>query len=151
MESHPQRKTKKGKQEKKKERKKEKRSEDEYCIRERTQSLAGISRCIKTPKQGLPWPSSGKDSKLPLQGAWVRSLVGELGSCKPQGQKNKIRRPQNNPQGISRKSALPTPFLPCSQQWVWTPGEKNASNSLFKCPWRSLKYRLGKQKQNPKP
>ena len=28
----------------------------------------------------LPWKSSGKDSALPMQGAWVPSLVGELGS-----------------------------------------------------------------------
>ena len=28
---------------------------------------------------GLPWQSSGGlDSELPLKGAWVRSLVGEL-------------------------------------------------------------------------
>ena len=25
----------------------------------------------------LPWKSSGQDSELPLQGAWVRSLVGD--------------------------------------------------------------------------
>ena len=31
-------------------------------------------------KRGLPWPSSGSDSALPLQGARVRSLVGELRS-----------------------------------------------------------------------
>ena len=34
---------------------------------------------------GLPWWSSGWDSVLPLQGAWVPSLVGELGSCMPHG------------------------------------------------------------------
>ena len=28
----------------------------------------------------LPWKSSGKDSALPMQGAWVQSLVRELGS-----------------------------------------------------------------------
>ena len=27
---------------------------------------------------GLPWYSSGYKSKLPVQGAWVQSLVGEL-------------------------------------------------------------------------
>ena len=27
---------------------------------------------------GLPWLSSGEDSALPMQGAQVRSLVGEL-------------------------------------------------------------------------
>ena len=31
-------------------------------------------------EQGLPWWSSGEDSKLLLQGEWVRSLVGELRS-----------------------------------------------------------------------
>ena len=29
---------------------------------------------------GLPWRSSGWDSEPPMQGAWVRSLVGELRS-----------------------------------------------------------------------
>ena len=28
--------------------------------------------------QGLPWWPWGEDSKLPKQGAWVRSLVREL-------------------------------------------------------------------------
>ena len=28
--------------------------------------------------QGPPWWSSGQESMLPVQGAWVRSLVGEL-------------------------------------------------------------------------
>ena len=28
--------------------------------------------------EGVPWQFSGYDSALPLQGAWVRSLVGEL-------------------------------------------------------------------------
>ena len=38
---------------------------------------------------GLPWRSSGWDSELPLQGARVQSLVGELGSRVPHGQKKK--------------------------------------------------------------
>ena len=35
--------------------------------------------------------SSGQDSELPLQGARVRSLVGELRSCKPCSQKNETK------------------------------------------------------------
>ena len=31
--------------------------------------------------QGPPWWASGSDSALPLQGAWVLSLVWELRSC----------------------------------------------------------------------
>ena len=31
-------------------------------------------------ERGLRWWSSGEDSKLLLQGEWVRSLVGELRS-----------------------------------------------------------------------
>ena len=27
---------------------------------------------------GLPWWSSGQDKKLPMQGAWVQSLIREL-------------------------------------------------------------------------
>ena len=33
--------------------------------------------------QGIPWRSSSLDSVLPLQGAWVQSLVGQLSSHKP--------------------------------------------------------------------
>ena len=33
-------------------------------------------------KQRIPQRSSGLDLALPLQGLWVRSLVGELGSHK---------------------------------------------------------------------
>ena len=36
------------------------------------------SKCIIP---GLPWLSSDQDSVLPMQGAWVWSLVGELRSC----------------------------------------------------------------------
>ena len=38
---------------------------------------------LKIPVKGLPWWSSGYDSTLPMQGAWVRSLVGELRSHIP--------------------------------------------------------------------
>ena len=31
----------------------------------------------KNTKPKLPWSSSGLDSKLPMQGAWVGSLLGE--------------------------------------------------------------------------
>ena len=33
----------------------------------------------------LPWSSNGSDSSLPLQGAQVQSLVGELRCCMPCG------------------------------------------------------------------
>ena len=36
---------------------------------------------------GLPWWSSGSDSALLLQGAWVQSLFGEVGSCMPLGER----------------------------------------------------------------
>ena len=36
--------------------------------------------CLKTLKQRVPWWSSGQDSKLPLQRAWVQSLTWELRS-----------------------------------------------------------------------
>ena len=39
--------------------------------------------------QGPPWQYSGEDSVFSLQGAWVRSLVGELRSCKLHGQKQR--------------------------------------------------------------
>ena len=38
---------------------------------------------------GLSWWSNGQDSTLPMQGARVQSLVGELRSCRPCGQKKK--------------------------------------------------------------
>ena len=42
-----------------------------------------------TTLEGLPWWSSGLDSALPTQGAWVRSLIGELRSCMPNGRAKK--------------------------------------------------------------
>ena len=56
---------------------------------------AVVSHVESTRSLGLPWRSSGLDSVLPLQGAWVRSLVGELRSphtarcSKPPSQKKK--------------------------------------------------------------
>ena len=55
---------------------------------------AGMLRCRKTEPlqvrswrnwkaQGLPWWSSGYDAGLPMQWAWVRSLVWELRSHMP--------------------------------------------------------------------
>ena len=38
---------------------------------------------LKEKTVGIPWQSSGWDSELPVQGAQVRSLVGELRSCMP--------------------------------------------------------------------
>ena len=40
--------------------------------------------------RGLPWRSSGQDSALPLQGAQVQALVGELRSCMLCGMAKKI-------------------------------------------------------------
>lgn len=37
---------------------------------------------LKCTLSGIPWPSAGWDSELPLQGARVPSLVGKLRSCK---------------------------------------------------------------------
>ena len=50
----------------------------------------------KRKKLGLPWRSSGWDSALPLQGAWVRPLVRELRSSMPCGvakKKKKLNMP----------------------------------------------------------
>ena len=41
--------------------------------------------------QWLPWQSSDWDPKLPLHGAWVRSLVAELRLHRPKSQKKKKR------------------------------------------------------------
>ena len=42
---------------------------------------------------GLPWWSSGWDSELPMQGAWVRSLVRELDpTCRNWGSRTWQRR-----------------------------------------------------------
>ena len=40
---------------------------------------------------GIPWWSSREDSMLLLQGTWVRSLVGELRSCKHSQNKQLLR------------------------------------------------------------
>ena len=44
---------------------------------------------FKVPVLGIPWWSSGLDSVLPLQGAWVLSLVRKLRSHKMRGTKKK--------------------------------------------------------------
>ena len=41
---------------------------------------------------GLPWWSSGEDSALPVQQAWVQSLVGELRSHMLRSQRNVFRK-----------------------------------------------------------
>ena len=41
---------------------------------------------------GLSCWSSGEDSPLPLQGAWVQSLVGELRSCRPRAAPNRSQK-----------------------------------------------------------
>ena len=41
---------------------------------------------------GLPWRSTGEDSALPMQGAWVRSLAGEIRSHMPCGTAKKIKK-----------------------------------------------------------
>ena len=41
---------------------------------------------------GLPWRSSGYDSELPMQGAWVQSLVRELGSQMPRSTAKKKKK-----------------------------------------------------------
>ena len=38
---------------------------------------------MKETEEGLPWWSWGKDSVLPMQGVWVRSLIKELRSHSP--------------------------------------------------------------------
>lgn len=40
---------------------------------------------LKSTLSGIPWPSGGWDSELPLQGARVPSLIRELRSRKPGG------------------------------------------------------------------
>jgi len=40
----------------------------------------GHARCLKIIL-GLCWQPRGQDSMLPMQGAWVQSLLGEPGSC----------------------------------------------------------------------
>jgi len=47
---------------------------------------------MKETEEGLPWWPSGKDSVLPMQGAWVRSLVEELRSHMSCGVAKKIKR-----------------------------------------------------------
>ena len=42
-----------------------------------------LSFFMRNMKQGLPWQSNGYDSMLPMQGAQVPSLMGELRSCVP--------------------------------------------------------------------
>ena len=45
-----------------------------------TITLVDICLVLKITLVGSPWRSSGQESVLPLQGAWVQSLVRELRS-----------------------------------------------------------------------
>ena len=61
-------------------------------VRIQVQGESSLKACFLLLKRtilGLPWQSNGLDSVLPLQGAWVQSLVRELRFCKPCGQKRK--------------------------------------------------------------
>ena len=53
--------------------------------RPQTQNLKHICVIKKYIVQGLPWWSSGSDSTHPMQGPWVRTLVGEQRSRTPHG------------------------------------------------------------------
>ena len=44
----------------------------------------GVISITEVKEWGLLWWPSGRDSMLPMQGAWVRSLVRELRSHMPQ-------------------------------------------------------------------
>ena len=59
---------------------------------------------VKTRMRGIPWWSSGQGSTLPLQGAWVRSLVGELRSCKLRGKAKKKKKKKNQSEKKCRES-----------------------------------------------
>ena len=54
---------------------------------------------LKIKLLGTPWWSSGWDSVLPLQGARVQSLVGELGSHMPRGTAEKKKDPAADAMG----------------------------------------------------
>ena len=77
--------------------------------------------------QGLPWWSSGWDSVLPMQGAWVRSLVRELRSTCP----------SQDPAQPKRKTENEQPKLPL------TP----SPNPPATCPYKGSSISLWKQLQ----
>ena len=55
-------------------------------------------------REGFLWQSSGEDSVLSLQGAWVQSLVRELRSPKLYDQKGKEKKKEE------REFSLPSPL-----------------------------------------
>ena len=64
---------------------------------------------------GLPWWSSSWESALPLEGAQVQSLIGELGSCMPRGVAKKKKKSSSIPMfgsHLKRKNALQSCLFP---------------------------------------
>ena len=63
----------------------------------------------KDAEEGLPWPSSGEDSTLPLQGTRVRSLVRERRSHKLCGTAGKKKVKMQRKESTSPARALLAP------------------------------------------
>ena len=91
--------------------------------------------------EGIPWCFSDCDSFLPLKDAWVLSLIGKLGSCRPH---SKAPPPQGHgasPLKINQSRSLegresvppgPGAFLRhAGPQISWAPGHRGLSFSLL--------------------
>ena len=57
----------------------------------------------KKISRGLPWQSSGSDSVFPLEGTWVRSLVGELSFQMPRGMAKKKKKKISKAQSLKEQ------------------------------------------------
>ena len=64
------------------------------------------------PQRELSWWPSGSDSMLPMQRAWVSSLVRELRSQMPHGVTKKEKKNVDAPEGSYRIMRLPVSSVP---------------------------------------
>ena len=84
---------------------------------ERLEMVLGNGGLDQDQLLGIPWWSSGEDSTLPLQGAQVRSLVGELRYHAVQLKKKKEQLLLVVGKGLSSRSVLQGIVGVCCASW----------------------------------
>ena len=75
-----------------------------------------VINIYKKGNVGLPWRSSGWHSTLPMQGARVRSLVGELGSRTPHSVAKKFLKKKKGAESKQNPDLLKSKARPLSPE-----------------------------------
>ena len=93
-----------------------------------SENLQWVFYSFKKFTRGFCWQSSGSDAKIPLQGLWVRNLVGELDAiCRVLQPKKK----KNSPKNLSKVCRVIDAFeLQCWRRLLrvpWTARRLNQS------------------------